>query len=82
MTSNTIEKKLLEVMEQNGIYISDKWNEELDFDSITFISTIVGIEDIFGIEVPDEMLLLENFKTFNQYVINIKKILLNLNHPK
>lgn len=70
-------------MEQNGIYISDEWDEELDFDSITFISTIVGIEEAFSIEIPADILLFENFKTFNLYINNIKQILSeSYNHPE
>ena len=31
-------------------------------DSITFISIVVEVEDLFGITVPDDMLLMENFR--------------------
>ena len=68
--------KIVEVLEQNGIYISDDWDEELEFDSITFISTIVCLEEAFDIDVPDDLLTLENFRTFKQYFNNIENIML------
>ena len=37
-------------------------------DSITFISIVIEIESRFGIEVPDEMLQMENFKTVDDIV--------------
>lgn len=36
--------------------------EDLGMDSITFISIVVEVEDLFGITVPDDMLLMENFR--------------------
>jgi acyl carrier protein len=47
--------------------------DDLGMDSITFISTIVEIESHFGIEVPDNMLLLENFKCVADIVSVIEK---------
>lgn len=70
-----IKDRIKNVLEQNGVYI-DNWEEELDFDSITFISTIVGLEQEFGIEVPDDMLLYENFRNFKLYVENIQALVL------
>ena len=35
--------------------------DDLGMDSITFISIVVEVEDLFGITVPDDMLLMENF---------------------
>lgn len=42
--------------------------DDLGMDSITFISIVVEIEAHFGIEVPDDMLLLENFKCVDSIV--------------
>mgnify|MGYP002550961950 CR=1 FL=1 len=41
---------------------------DLGMDSITFISIVIEIESRFGIEVPDEMLQMENFKTVDDIV--------------
>lgn len=78
----SIREKVKTVLEQNGVYISDDWDEELEFDSITFISTIVGLEKEFSCEVPGDMLLYENFKTFNMYVDNFTYIMNNKNHDR
>ena len=42
--------------------------DDLGMDSITFISIVVEIEAHFGIEVPDDMLLLEKFKCVDDIV--------------
>ncbi len=39
--------------------------DDLGMDSITFISIVVKIETRFGITVPDDLLLMDNFKTIN-----------------
>lgn len=36
--------------------------DDLGMDSIIFISIVVEVEDLFGITVPDDMLLMENFR--------------------
>lgn len=42
--------------------------EDMGMDSITFISIVVEVEAHFNIEVPDDMLLFENFKCVNDIV--------------
>ena len=42
--------------------------DDLGMDSITFITIVVEIEAHFDIEVPDEMLVLENFKSVDNIV--------------
>lgn len=42
--------------------------DDMGMDSITFISIVVEVEAHFGIEVPDDMLLLENFKCVEDIV--------------
>ena len=46
--------------------------DDLGMDSITFISIVVEIEAHFGIEVPDDMLLLEYFKCVDDIVAVIE----------
>lgn len=70
-----LQNRIIKILEENGIYVSEDWDEELEFDSITFISTIVCLEEEFNIEMPDDFLLFENFKTFRLYMDNIDKIL-------
>ena len=47
--------------------------DDLGMDSITFISIVVEVEAYFNIEVPDDMLLMDNFKK----VDNIVNIIVN-----
>lgn len=42
--------------------------DDLGMDSITFISIVVEVEAHFGIEVPDDMLLLKHFKCVDDIV--------------
>ena len=42
--------------------------DDLGMDSLTFISIVVEVEACFDIEVPDDMLLLENFKCVDDIV--------------
>lgn len=42
--------------------------DDLGMDSITFISLIVEIESLFNIQIPDEFLLMDNFKTVDDAV--------------
>ena len=70
-----LQNRIIKILEENGIYVSEDWDEKLEFDSITFISTIVCLEEEFNIEMPDDFLLFENFKTFRLYMDNIDKIL-------
>ena len=49
--------------------------DDLGMDSITFISIVVEVEAHFNIEVPDDMLLLENFKCVEDIVSIIENAL-------
>lgn len=42
--------------------------DDLSMDSITFISIVVEIEDVFEITAPDNMLLVENFINVGQII--------------
>lgn len=42
--------------------------EDLGMDSLTFISTTIEIENEFDIEIPSELLLLDNFKSVDEIV--------------
>ena len=44
------------------------WLDDLGMDSMIFISIIIEIEKEFGITVPDDMLLMENFRNVNDVV--------------
>ena len=42
--------------------------DDLGMDSLTFISIVVEVEAHFNIEVPDDLLLLENFKCVDDII--------------
>lgn len=45
--------------------------DDIGMDSIVFISMVIKIESQFGIKVPSDMLLMENFKDIDRIVTNI-----------
>ena len=80
MTTETIKQEVIELISE---LFKDKGFDidiieyvdlidDLGMDSITFISIVVEIEAHFDIEVPDDMLLLENFKCVDDIVSIVK----------
>jgi acyl carrier protein len=76
MTTETIKQEVIELISE---LFKDKGYDidileyvdlidDLGMDSITFISIVVEVEARFNIEVPDDMLLLENFKCVDDIV--------------
>ena len=61
------ERDLMNVFEENGVFVDDKnvLLQEYIPDSLTFVSMVIGIEEEFDIELPEEMLLIDNLGTFN-----------------
>ena len=81
MTTETIKQEVIELISE---LFKDKGFDidileyvdlidDLGMDSITFISIVVEVETHFNIEVPDDMLLMDNFKK----VDNIVNIIMN-----
>lgn len=77
-----IKETVLITLEENGIYIPDDLDEELDMDSITFISIAVCIEEKMQISIPDEYLAIDKFKTINSFIENINIILNSLKNAE
>ncbi len=48
--------------------------DDLGMDSITFVSIIIEIESTFDITVPDDMLVMDYFKSFEAILDSIEKI--------
>ena len=80
MTTETIKQGVIELIsklfEDKGFNIDIleyvDLIDDLGMDSITFISIVVEVEAYFDIEVPDDMLLLENFKSVDDIVSIVK----------
>lgn len=71
MNKSTIRNNLLKCMEYVGIYIeavddNDILLENYIEDSVQFITLIVKIEEVFDIEIPDELLVFSNFETIDK----------------
>ena len=76
MTAETIKQEVIELISELfkdkgfdiDIFEYVDLIDDLGMDSITFISIVVEVETHFGIEVQDDMLLLENFKCVDDIV--------------
>lgn len=66
---------LFDILNNNGIFF-DETNLEalLEMDSITFVTLIVDIENSFGIEYPNEMMVYDN----NVSVLRLEEIIQSL----
>lgn len=66
-------KTLNNIFSKHGIIIEkDEEEEPLTFSSLTFISIIIEIEQVFKISVPDEYLNIERLITFKDFNTMIK----------
>lgn len=71
------ERDLMRVFEENGVLVDDENALLQDYlpDSLTFVSLVIGIEEAFDIELPDEFLLIENLGTFVSLWERIRELL-------
>ena len=49
--------------------------DDIGMDSIMFISMVIKIESQFGINVPSDLLLIENFKDIDRIIKTINRFL-------
>lgn len=70
-----IKNKVIEIFELNGFYLPITVKKEDDFNimeyeisSLEFISIIIQFEEEFRIRIPDEVLTIELFQSFNALV--------------
>ena len=76
MTTETIKQEITELIfklfKDRGLDINVTEHadllDQLEMDSITFISIVVEIESYFNIEIPDDMLLPESFNSVDNIV--------------
>ena len=60
---------------ENGIYVDfDDTEENLELDSLTFISLITALEDMYDVEIPLDMLQYEKWKNISLIEKNIKTL--------
>lgn len=82
MKRKEIEQKLVNCLENVSIYIDvDDTVDDIDLEnyiesSIQFISLVIEIEKEFSIEIPDEMLDINTFKTIDMICVLLNEILI------
>lgn len=70
--------RIIDVLNEEGICIEYK-GEDLDLreyiiDSLQYISFIVDIENVFGIEIPDEYLIYDSIASLHSFSNVIKDV--------
>lgn len=69
MEIERIIQQMLVVFQEIGICIyEDEYEEELEINSLQFISIIVAIEDTFDILIEDDNLIAPDYLTFSWFV--------------
>lgn len=73
-----IANKIISIMNENGIFVDcyDDAESAFEMDSLTFLSTIVDIEENFKVSIPAEFLG-NDFKTYLDFINTITEILLS-----
>ena len=81
-----IRERLINTLQNVDIFIDDDFNDD-DIDirnyitsSIQFISFIFEIERDFNIEIPDEMLVIDNFSSLNELTEKISNLIKRKNY--
>lgn len=72
-TKEQITKLIIDTVAELGVFIDYDGENDFDMsiyfeDSISFISIIVSLEEALKIEFPEELLLLENYSSFERIV--------------
>ena len=71
-----VKNRIIKCLDESGIVILEEGSFD-NMDSLKFISMIVGMETEFGIEIPDEYLLMNTFTTIEDTVQIIDACLQN-----
>ncbi len=66
MDRDYIENRMKDIIERNGLFISDD-TEELEFDSIQFITIVIDIEEEFHIEFTEDNLRIDKTLTLGDF---------------
>lgn len=77
MKNNETRDKIIFILEEEGIFIynNDFDNDDVNLtnyieDSLQFISIIVQFEEVFNIDIPNELLIYDSFESLN-YICEI-----------
>lgn len=66
----SIKGRVIEIMEQNGIFYDEEDDSTFEMDSLTFMSIIIDIEETFEIKIPEEVLGI-NYEKYSDFVEKI-----------
>lgn len=73
-----VDERLKEIFEENGYLINyGEENEQLELDSLQFISIICDIENELSVSVPDEFLSGEQINTYLDILKMIENLLMD-----
>ena len=71
-----VDKRLKEIFQKNGYSINcGEENEQLELDSLQFISIMCDIENEFSLSVPDDFLSGKNMDTYSDILTMTEKLL-------
>ena len=81
MKTEEIRLKIEEALNNVGVFLSPEELEgnnigDLISDSLTYISFIIELEDIFGIELPDEFLSPDKITSLDSLALSIQELML------
>lgn len=77
---NNIIERVMKVLHESGIVVSDvnaDYITDNNVDSVTFIETIVNLEEEFEVLVPDEYLVMDRIDTVQKITDVITEVLLS-----
>lgn len=65
---NEIKERVIEILQNNGYFFeSYDENEDLYFDSLQFMTTLIDIEEEFNIIIPEEYVYDNKLNTIKDY---------------
>lgn len=73
-----MKERTIACLNEIGIFVDNDADNlplsELVQDSLTFITMIVELEKVFGVEIPDEYLNYDSLQTLDDIVVLIEKL--------
>lgn len=69
MNKNDKHEILEKVFSEAGLFLTEEdYDEELQIDSLQFITLVVGVEKAFSIEIDENHYIDNSLKTFNDFL--------------
>ena len=78
ISAHYIKEKLLVAIENSGIELPETADDidltEFIVDSLQFVSVVINIEEELGVVLPDDFLLIDNFRSIIGLVNQLKEL--------